>query len=183
MLKRNIIRNSNQPGRRNTIPDDPFHDADILRKTTPGCFAKARRRSNFLVVLALRKRSLAAVETVTAGAVMKRHHSIAHREPLHAVADRSNRSGHLVPEHPRCRMRPRVNLLQVCAADPARIDLYQHLTVSNRWNHQRLDSNIIRRAIHRRLHRRRNRCIHHASSLEDVSFSQQAYIYEQACRQ
>ena len=91
---------------------------------------------------------------------MKRHHAVAHREAGHTSADSRNCARHLMPKDARRGVRTGVNFLEVGAANPARIDTYEHLAHTDHRNADSLGLNIVDSAINRCLHRGRNSFVH-----------------------
>ena len=86
---------------------------------------------------------------------MKSHHAIANCEAANAIADCGNRSGHLVTEDARRRVRAGMNLLEIGAADAAGVDAHQHLAAANLRNRNRLCSYVVGCAINGGPHRLR----------------------------
>ncbi len=150
LLERNIIGNFYQ-----TTPHNPVHDANVLGEASAGG-RKAGCASYLLVDLTLREGLLAAVVALTARNVVVRHHAIANRKAADAFSHANNRARHLMPEDARRIMRASVNLLQVRPADPAGVDLDQHLACADLRHRNRFDTDIIYAAIHRGAHRVRD---------------------------
>ena len=151
LLKRNVLWNAHE-----AVLHNPLCHANVLREAATRRLEPGRR-PHLLIHSALRESFFPAVVACAARNVMKRHHAVARLVIAHSLTDRDNRPRHLVPENPRRRMRPRMNLLQVGPADAARMNADQHLAATNRRHRHRLQSNIILPAIHNRTHRRRHR--------------------------
>jgi hypothetical protein len=131
LLEGNVVGDFDESGGSCSVADDPVHDADVLGKAAAGRFTYACRCADLLVGFALRESLLAAVEANTTGDVMERHHALADGKAFDTFADGSDRSGHLMAEDARSRMRAAVDLLQVCSADAAGVEANQHLTLTN----------------------------------------------------
>ncbi len=137
LLERNFIRNFYQ-----TTTHNPVHYANVLGEASAGG-REAGSASHLLVDLTLREGLLAAVVALAAGDVVVRHHAVADRKAADAFAYANNRARHLVSEDARRVVRPGVDLLQVRPADPAGVDLDQHLARADLRHWNRLDTDIV----------------------------------------
>src|ERR1700739_313428 len=108
-----------------SVLDDPVHDPNIFGKAAAGSL-ESGRATYLLVGRALREGLVPAVKTVTAGNVMKDHHPVAGTVLRDALADRGYYAGGFVSEDARGGMGAGRNLLQIGAADSARVHADQH---------------------------------------------------------
>ena len=143
LFKRNSVGNLYEPAPQH----DGRHDADVLGETATGR-SEARSAPDVLIGLALREGLFAAVEALAARDVVVSHHAVAYRESVDAFACLHDSARHLMSEDARCIMRSGVNLLQICAADSAGVDLDQHLAGADLRHRDGFDADVIHAAIH-----------------------------------
>jgi hypothetical protein len=160
LLKGNVVRDADQPGRLDAVADDPVHHADVLREASAGGLAETSGGADVLVELALCEGALAAVEALATGEVMEGHYAVADDEAAHAFADDRDGARHLMPIDAGSGVRTGVNLLEVGAADAAGVDPNQHFAAADFGYGDRLGPDIVWSVIDSSLHGARKVLVH-----------------------